>query len=183
MVVVPAPATSQQTAVVPGVVAPAPVPPPDQPATVAPTAWTPLSEIRLPEAPAEQISTPPAEPPPPAKRRSLRTAGIVVGATGVALAGAALAFGLEVKSLADQIEKDSNKAGGGSYDRDTEAKRSTYATLEGISLGLAGACVATGVVLFIMGRPANEPPPWAGSLSFAPVVSARHTGAVLKGRF
>jgi hypothetical protein len=90
----------------------------------------------------------------PAPRRpdhhALRLAGYTVGGVGVAALGCGVAFAL----LADKTARDLNQvdATGGVFDPGKDSAYHTYRNVEAISFGVGGALVATGVVLYIVGR-------------------------------
>ncbi len=106
------------------------VPPIPQPVpTVAPQTQPSHPTITAPVAPAKT-------------GRALRASGIVVGSVGVASIGAAVALNLKANQLAD--------AGDG-------AGQSSYKTGALVCYGVGGVAVATGLVLYLLGRRGSEP--------------------------
>jgi tetratricopeptide (TPR) repeat protein len=86
----------------------------------------------------------------PAGRRSLRIAGLTVGAVGVGLVGGGLGFAL----VADSNARDLNNLDrmGGVFDSAKDSAYGTDRALEAAFFAVGGAAVVTGVVLYVVGR-------------------------------
>jgi hypothetical protein len=107
--------------------------------------------------------------------RGLRTAGIVLGAAGVASVVAGVLLSLKGNSLAGDMEKLDG------YSPDKESSRKDYRNLSMVAYGVGAACVATGGILYFLGlRAAATATP---SVAFAPVVTPHGAGAALTGAF
>jgi hypothetical protein len=118
------------------------------------------------------VSTTPKTEPTRDQGAALRTAGIVTAWAGVAALAAGIVFNLKVNSLASDLKKTDG------YNPDAESDRKTYKTLGWIGYGVGAACVATGVVLYLLGRSTSE-----GSIAFAPTLEPGQAGFALKGAF
>jgi hypothetical protein len=143
-----------------------PIVPPTPPQPVPPA---PAPVAAKPKPPARQSN-------PPAARRSgsgLRVAGIVTAAVG----GAALVGGVIFNVESNSTARDLKKTDGYTPGRDSDRK--TYATLAWVGYGVGAACVATGTLLYVLGRHSAREP----SVAFAPAVGPDHVGGVLKGTF
>lgn len=108
-----------------------------------------------PPAAAEPTTTaaivtppPPAAPAPPG--RNLRIAGIATGAVGVGSLVVGIAFGALAESASSSLSSTSHA--GGFYDPGKYSSGHTDQIVEGVTLGIGGAAVATGVVLYVLGR-------------------------------
>jgi hypothetical protein len=133
---------------------------------------------------------PPAVAPPPtpivlqqaqpqlagASGSGLRTAGIVTASIG----GAAVIAGIILNSKVNGMASDMETTPGG-YSASKESDRKTYETLGWIGYGLGAACVATGAILYIVGRKAG--PSDSTQVAIVPTISGGQTGAVLVGAF
>jgi tetratricopeptide (TPR) repeat protein len=116
-----------------------------------PVAPTPPAAVVLP-VPA------PVQPPPPVAQpeaapanpgRGLRIAGIVLGSVGLAGIGTGIIFGVHSKTLYDEARQ-------GSYNKAKDDSSKTFQTLEWVSIGVGGAAVATGIILYIIGATAKD---------------------------
>ena len=138
-----------------------------------------------PPPPPRLVVTPapaPAPPPRPVapKRREdsgspghgLRIAGVVVGSVGLAGVGAGIAFGVYQAKL-------HNQANQGIYNPAKENSSDNFRTLELVSLGVGGAALATGIVLYIVGAASNGPDQ---TVSFVPLLAPGMRGIALSGR-
>jgi hypothetical protein len=144
--------------------APAPQPPPVAPAPPAPVAATPAPvQPPPPVIPPEPVSTNPG--------RGLRIAGIVVGSVGLAGIGTGIIFGVHSNSL-------HNEARQGTYDKNKDDSSKTFKTLEWISVGVGGAGVATGIILYIVGATGGP----SQTVSLAPLLAPGVTGIARSGR-
>jgi hypothetical protein len=102
----------------------------------------------LPNAPPHLIATPP--PPERPHARSLRIAGFTLGAVGLASVGVGIGFAV----LADSTARDINAFMPGIpfYDPAKDATYRTDRTVEYTLLAAGSATVATGLVLYLVGR-------------------------------
>jgi hypothetical protein len=124
-------------------------------------------------APPPDVTAQPTESP-RKPGRGLRTAGIVVGAGGVAgvIAGALLS--VKANSLADDMEKLDG------YTPDRESSQRTYRNLGMVAYGVGAACIVTGGILYFLGLRSAATPP---SVAFAPIVGPDGAGAAITGAF
>jgi tetratricopeptide (TPR) repeat protein len=101
----------------------------------------------LSNAPPQLIATP---PPRHRDRRGLRIAGLTVGAAGIASLGVGIGFAV----LADSTARDLNRLSetGGAFDANKDAAYHTDRIVEIATLSAGGAAVATGLVLYLVGR-------------------------------
>jgi F0F1-type ATP synthase membrane subunit c/vacuolar-type H+-ATPase subunit K len=102
----------------------------------------------------------------------LRIAGIVVGCVGLAGIGTGIIFGVHSNTLY-------NEARQGTYDKTKDDSSKTFQTLEWVSLGVGGAAVATGIVLYIIGATATDPD---RTVSLVPLLAPGMRGIALSGR-
>ena len=106
---------------------------------------------------AAAARTPPPEPPPlapppePAPRpgRRLRIAGIATGGAGAAALGASVFFGLRARRLADQASR------ADAYDPDLDDRGESAERAMLVTAGIGAAALATGAVLYVLGRRAG----------------------------
>jgi hypothetical protein len=112
--------------------------------------------------------------PPASTGRGLRVAGAVTFGVGVAAIGAGVGFALAANKLADELE-----ASPSSYDRGKASTRSSYITLSTVSYATGAACIAGGVVLYVLGWRQGR----ASSTTVQPMVSARSAGALVQVSF
>jgi hypothetical protein len=110
----------------------------------------------------------------------LRTAGIVVGATGVAAVGAGIVLGLASASIRDQITSDAAK---GSYDRAKDDRGRLYSRLQWVGYGVGAAAISSGVVLYYLGYRAGAAAQPGVAFQVVPTVSPDEAGMALQGRF
>lgn len=103
----------------------------------------------------------------------LRTAGVITAAVGGAAILGGLLLNLKANALADDLEQPNGYTDGKSSDR------KTYVALGWTGYGVGAACVATGAVLYVLGRRADD----SASVRVVPTLAAGHMGAVLKGAF
>jgi tetratricopeptide (TPR) repeat protein len=106
-----------------------------------------VAPAALPNAPPRLIAT---APPRRRGRPALRIAGLTVGSAGLAGLGVGIAFAV----LADGSARDLNRLDrtGGPFDPAKDAAYHTDRTVEAATLAVGGAAVATGVVLYLVGR-------------------------------
>jgi hypothetical protein len=147
---------------------PPPAPPPPVPAPVpAPVAPVPPP---APAAGSVKLSAPAA-----AEDHSLRTAGIVTAAVGLAALGAGLAFNLEANSLSKELNQN--------WERDKASRRDTYQTLTWVGYGVGAAALVTGATLIIVGWNSGKSGPAAPAVSLTPVVLPGFTALTLRGNY
>jgi tetratricopeptide (TPR) repeat protein len=150
----------------PAVAAPAPAPAPEPVAPVA-------APVAPPPAPLVQIQT--APPPPANAGHGLRVAGISVGAVGVAGVVSGIFLGLHANSLYEEATK-----AGSVYDHAKEDSSKTFRTLEYVALGVGGAAVVAGTVLYVLGSTARSS---EAPVALTPFLAPGAGGAALTGRF
>jgi tetratricopeptide (TPR) repeat protein len=139
--------------------------------------------------PMETAAPPPAArvegAPPPKRREPLppgrlkEISGIVVGAVGVGLLGAGIAFGVLAKNAGDDLTRTAN-AGMFDYNKQQDGKRDQV--LEAVFLSIGGAAVATGAVLYVLGR-RDAQLARRRNFSFAPTMTSRFIGVTAQARF
>jgi tetratricopeptide (TPR) repeat protein len=145
--------------------APAIAPPPVAPPAPVPVVVTPLAPVPPPPAaPAEKVSTNPG--------RGLRIAGIVMGSVGLAAIGTGIIFGVHQSSLYKEAHQ-------GTFSQSKLDSSNTFQTLEWVSLGVGGAALGTGIVLYIIGATAKGSDQ---AVSLAPLLSPGMKGIALSGR-
>lgn len=105
---------------------------------------------------------------------AMRTAGIIAAGVGGAGLVAGLFLNLKVNSMADDLQKTDN------YSASKASDRKRYETLGWVSYGIGAACVATGVVLYILGSRSTTA---GAAVAFVPAFAPGQAGAVLKGSF
>ena len=88
--------------------------------------------------------------------RTLKIAGIATGAVGVAGLAVGIAFGALAQSASSSLTNTSHS--GGFYDPGKYSSGHTDQIVEGVTLGIGAAAVATGVVLYVLGRRAAARP-------------------------
>ncbi len=101
-----------------------------------------------PRSPPPAFDSAPVEPAPRRGRR-MRIAGIATGAAGAAALGVSVYFGLHARSLAD----DASAADAYNPDLDDRGESAERAML--ITAGVGAAALATGAVLYVLGRRAG----------------------------
>jgi len=117
-----------------------------------------------------------ANPQPVAESQSkIRTAGVVTAGVG----GAALLAGVVLNLKANSIASSYQDRGG--YTQSKESDRKSYETLAWVGYGLGAACVATGAVLYLVGRKAGASD--SSTVAVLPAFAPGEAGAVLKGAF
>jgi tetratricopeptide (TPR) repeat protein len=149
-----APGPAQPTTPVP-TPAPQPVPVAAQPAPAAPVAMVPVAQ------PSESAH----------QGRGLRIAGIVTASVGVAAGVTGIVFALHARSLQDEAYK-------GTYNDSKLQDSKSFRTLQWVAIGIGGAAVVTGGVLYYLGVSAKDAP-----VAFAPFVAPGAGGAAVFGRF
>jgi hypothetical protein len=98
----------------------------------------------------------------------LRTAGLVTSVLGVAALGGAIALNVKYNTMADGLMD--------KWDNGVESSANDYKTMAIIGYSAGAVCVATGLLLYIVGRNAGQP-------MLGPTVVAGGPGAALSGGF
>jgi hypothetical protein len=133
---------------------------------------------RLPPSSAPTLLEP--VPPPAvdavvAGRPGLRTAGMVVGGAGVVALGAGLVFALQVRSANRDLAREQTLP---SWEK-RRSEGETAETWQWVMLGTAGAALAGGGVLYLLGLPR----PAESHATLVPWVAARGGGLALAGAY
>ena len=134
-----------------------------------------LPALAVKPAPRAIMSAPPA--PSPWTRR--REVAVGVAASGLAVAGVAIYFGLDARNSRDEAiatcppASCSVAAAAGAQDLNDKARR--HALYANVGFGIAGAAIAAGAVLFYLGGPAE--------VAVAPTMTDAGAGAAIVGRF
>jgi hypothetical protein len=139
------------------------VPPPPTPVPVP----VPEPVVAQQEVPAKQPST---------VGGGLRTAGIITASAGGTALIAGIALNLKVNSLAREMEDNP-----GAWSTDKESSRKTYQRVGWVAYGAGAACVVTGAVLYLLGRPSGSES--KSSAALLPTFSASHVGFSLSGAY
>jgi len=155
----PAPAATQAPLAAPTVATQVAAPPP--PGAQPPIASTPVAQKTGARSPSEAGS-------------GLRTAGIVLAATGGAGLVTGVIFNLKFNSLTSDMKKPDGYTSGKASDRNT------YRTMAWTGYGVGAACLATGVALRYLGSRRA-----VGSVEVAlvPALAPGQAGALLQGAF
>jgi tetratricopeptide (TPR) repeat protein len=156
----PPPPATPPTAPAPTTAAPPPVAPP--------FAGQPAPQPIYPVAPIQTQAAPDAS-----AGRGLRIAGLTVGVVGVAGVVTGIFLGLHANSLYDDSLK-------GTYDDSKYQSSKSFRTLEWVSLGVGGAAVVAGGILYYLGHSAK---PSRAPVALLPIAAPGTAGAVLFARF
>jgi hypothetical protein len=125
--------------------------------------------------PPASVAQAQAEPTPATSSGAgLRVAGIGIGAVGVAAVVSGVFLGLHANKLFEQATE-ANR----SYDYSKDQSSKTYRTMEWIALGVGGAAIVTGGVLYFLGASKRGNPP----VAIAPLIAPGTGGAALFARF
>jgi hypothetical protein len=145
------------------------VAPPPVAATPIVSDSPPEARPRVAESAASTVSsTPEPQPSDTNKGKGLRVAGIISAAVGVAAVGTGVGLALKANSLS-----------AADYSRSREDQRSSLKTWSMVGYGVGAAAIATGVVLYVVGRPGEQ----SSSVAFLPVVAPDGASVLLNGRF
>jgi tetratricopeptide (TPR) repeat protein len=109
----------------------------------------------------EPLPLPPSEPRPVARKTSrLRLAGVVTAGAGGALAIGGSVLALSARSIQSDVETRCNSMAGCNWEveRDNDQRGRDRALQSKILIGAGAAAIATGVVLYIVGKPVREAP-------------------------
>jgi hypothetical protein len=104
---------------------------------------------------------------------SLRLAGIVVGAAGVATLGPAVILNLKANSLASELNTPTG------YDRSKQSDRASYRTMSLVAYGIGSACLVGGAVLYGIGATRARP----STLAVLPTLAPGYASLGLQGAF
>ena len=121
------------------------------------------------------VVTKPVDTPSPSSGSGLRTAGIVTASAGLAAVVTGSIFNIKANGLAQEI----GHSPGDSMSRD--ADRKTYQMLGVVGYGVGAACLATGTILYVLGRRSRATS--SASLEVAPMIAQGQAGAFLQGTF
>jgi hypothetical protein len=113
--------------------------------------------------------------PPAGDGSGLRIAGVVITSIGGAALIGGVILNLKANSVSDSITPPNT------FQRNTESQWETYRTLSWVGYGVGAACVATGAILYLVGRSSNRAD--APSVALVPVVAADQAGALVRGTF
>jgi hypothetical protein len=105
--------------------------------------------------------------------KGLRTAGIICAVVGIAAVGTAVGLALKTQS----ITSDEKKAGGGTKSQEDERK--SLVIWGWVSYGVGAAAIATGAILYIVGRPRDR----STNVALLPVLAPDGASVMLKGKF
>jgi tetratricopeptide (TPR) repeat protein len=131
-------------------------------------------------------TTTPTEParaaaPPAHPGRTKQIAGLVVGVAGLGLVGGGIGLAVIAKNEGDQLTAAARDHGIFDWDKQQAGKQ--HQVIGDVLLGVGGAAVATGVVLFVLGRRDASRAERAHALSLTPALAPRLAGVQLSGRF
>jgi tetratricopeptide (TPR) repeat protein len=155
--------------------------PPQHPEPPARTATT---HPEVPTTPTTVPVTPAATPAPsdvvanPHAGRGKRIAGIVIAAAVLAIIGGGIATGVLAQNASDKISAENRNRQ--PYDEATYNAGKTDQILEGVLLGVGGAAVVTGGVLYFVGRHEGKR---AQVATVAPILSPTSAGLAVSGSF
>lgn len=148
---------------------PAPTPPP---AASPPVTQPAPAAAATPTTAAAQVQAEPA--PSVSSGHGLRVTGVALGAVGVVGMAAGIYFGLHANSLYGEATKPNTV-----YDYSKDQSSKTFRTMEWVALGVGGAAIATGAVLYYMGASRRGTSP----VAITPMVAPGTGGATLFARF
>lgn len=156
--------------------------PPQHPEPPPPTAPAPKPEVTTTTTtPAATAATSPPSSDVvanPNAGRSKRIAGIVLAAAGLAVIGGGIATGVLAKQASDKISTENSNHQ--PYDEATYNAGKTDQILEGVLIGVGGAALVTGGVLYFVGRHEAKR---AQVATVAPIWSPTSAGLAVSGSF
>jgi tetratricopeptide (TPR) repeat protein len=138
-------------------------------------------QVRPMQAVPEAVAAPPKlrEPPPPGRTKKI--SGIVVGTLGVALVATGSAFAALAKKSGDDLTALNDAHKKFAPNLESDGKRDQI--IAGVTLGLGGAAVATGVVLYVLGHREARAAGRGHDISFVPLVGPGRVAATVDWRF
>ena len=114
-----------------------------------------------------------------AKRKRLRTTGLIVGGIGAVALGTGIIFGIIAKGQADEV----SSATKWSADlQDTDESGQTNGTISVIGISVGSAALLTGGILYYLGARGGQVPMESAAL-VVPTVGAHAAGFAIGGRF
>jgi len=152
---------------------PAAEPAPPGPAPVAPGATTDVGASGKP-APAAALQLAASEGSPPG--RGMKLTGVAIAAGGLALVGTGIAFGVLAKQAGDQLTQLDQQRG--VFDPSKQSAGQRDQVIEGVCIGVGAAAVATGTILYLLGRRTGQDAPQ--TITVSPAVAAHSAGGTLR---
>jgi tetratricopeptide (TPR) repeat protein len=125
-------------------------------------------------AAAGTVQSAPLEKPP--SGRGMKWTGVALAASGLALVGTGIAFGVLAKQAGDQLTQLDQQRG--VFDPSKESAGQRDQVFEGVFIGVGAAAVATGAILYLLGTRRGQDAPQTVSVS--PAVAAHSAGATLR---
>jgi tetratricopeptide (TPR) repeat protein len=148
---------------------PAPVPAPPvilQPSPEPP----PIAQV----APQLQATAELTQPTPASSRAGMRIAGVATMVVGLAGIATGVLLNIKANGMANDLEASSS-----SYSRNKESSRASDETFGWVGYGIGAACLASGAVLYYLGRSQGQ----HTQVALVPAVVPGQVGAVLQGAF
>jgi tetratricopeptide (TPR) repeat protein len=142
----------------------------------------PVRQVAPPSPPPAVVEKPapkPREPAPPGRAKKI--AGIAVGALGVGALATGIAFGVLAKNAGDDLTRLTNMMGTFDYDKQQTGLRDQV--VAGVLLGVGGAALATGVVLYVLGQRDARAARRHSAVSIMPTIAHGFAGAQLQSAF
>jgi hypothetical protein len=141
-----------------------------------PPSAAPIPEpVSTPQPAAGLVEQPQPQPEPPKGRSKLLTAGIIVGAVGVAAVGLGMGFNVKANSMVNDMHTKVDY-----YSENTNSSRESYQILAWVGYIGGAALVATGVVLVAVGASRGRS---SQSVALVPTVGPDQAGMLLSGAF
>jgi hypothetical protein len=106
----------------------------------------------------------------------MKWTGVALAASGLALVGTGIAFGVLAKQAGDQLTQLDQQRG--VFDPSKESAGQRDQVFEGVFIGVGAAAVATGAILYLLGTRRGQDAPQTVSVS--PAVAAHSAGATLR---
>jgi len=152
---------------------PAAEPAPPGPAPVASGAATDVGASGK-TASAAAVQSAASEGSPPG--RGMKVAGIAMAAGGLVLVGTGIAFGVLAKQAGDQLTQLDQQHG--VFDPSKQSAGQRDQLIEGVCIGVGAAAIATGTILYLLGRRTGQDAPQ--TIAVSPAVAAHSAGATLR---
>ena len=166
----------------PAPTSPPPLPPqnPEVPQPAAPSPVTQPAALPVPTPPeqppaATTITTTQAAAPVAQPGRTLRIAGIITGAVGVATIGTGAILGLRARSLSNKVTNSTK------FNPSDDSAGSRAETMQWVFYGVGAGAVVAGAALYYLGMRAAEKTP--SRVSLAPVLGPGTAGVAAMGVF